>query len=337
MVMKQRMSRGRFAAATAAAFASIAVVRAPARAAQFSFKYGTDQTISSPVTTRAKEMWTQVEKETGGRLHVDTFPDSTLGGDTQMISQVRSGALQFLTEPGSILGSVSAIAQLDSLAFAFKDTKTAFAACDGDFGDFIRKEIAKVGVYVLSHPWDNGFREITANKPIRTAADLEGLKMRVPASPISLDLFRSLGAAPVPMNVSELYTGLQTHIVEGQENALININQPKLYEVQKTLNFSNHSWDCWWWLVNQDAWNSLPKDIQDTVQRNVTKYAYLQRRDFAALTGALTDKLHRYGMQIVQCDTGTFKARLGDFYKKWHGTFGDTGWGLLEKYTGKLG
>jgi len=335
--MKQRLSRGRFAVSTAAAFASIAVVRAPARAAQFSFKYGTDQTISSPVTTRAKEMWARVEKETGGRLHVDTFPDSTLGGDTQMISQVRSGALQFLTEAGSILGSVSPIAQMDSLAFAFKDTKTAFAACDGEFGDFIRKEVGKVGVYVLSHPWDNGFRAITANKPIHVAADLEGLKMRVPASPISLDLFRSLGAAPVPMNVNELYTALQTHIVEGQENALININQSKIYEVQKTLNFSNHSWDCWWWLVNIDAWNSLPKDIQDTVQRNITTYAYLQRRDFSALTGALTDKLHRLGMQIVQCDTATFKAKLGDYYKKWHATFGDTGWTLLEKYTGKLG
>lgn len=335
--MKHTVSRARFAVSTAAAFAGIAIIRSPARAAQFTFKYGTDQTVSSPVTTRAKEMWVQIEKETGGRLHVDTFPDSTLGGDTQMISQVRSGALQFLTEAGSILGSVSPIAQMDNLAFAFKDTKTAFAACDGDFGDFVRSEVGKVGVYVLSHPWDNGFREITANRPIRNVADLEGLKMRVPASPLSLDLFRSLGAAPVPLNVSELYTSLQTHIVEGQENALININQSKLYEVQKTLNFSNHSWECWWWLVNVDAWKSLPKDIQETVQRNVTKYAYLQRADFAALTSSLTDKLHRLGMQINPCDTASFRAKLGDYYKKWRGTFGDTGWRLLEKYAGKLG
>jgi tripartite ATP-independent transporter DctP family solute receptor len=335
--MKQSISRGRFAAGTAAAFASIAVIKAPARAAQFTFKYGNDQTISSPVTTRAKEMWTVIEKETGGRLHVDTFPDSTLGGDTQMVAQVRSGALQFLTEAGSILGGTAPIAQMNSLAFAFKDTKTAFAAVDGDFGNYIRSEVGKIGVYVLANPWDNGFREITANRPIRNAAELEGLKMRVPASPISLDLFRALGAAPVPINVSELYTSLQTHIVEGQENALININQSKIFEVQKTLNFSNHSWDCWWWLVNIDAWNSLPKDIQDIVQRNVTKYAHLQRADFAALTASLTDKLRRLGMSVYPCDSASLKAKLGDYYKKWHGTFGDAGWTLLEKYTGNLG
>ena len=335
--MKQTITRARFAASSAAAFASIAIIKAPARAAQFAFKYGNDQTISSPVTTRAKEMWAAVERETGGRLHVETFPDSTLGGDTQMVAQVRSGALQFLTEAGSILGGTSQIAQMNSLAYAFKDTKTAFAAVDGEFGDFIRGEVGKIGVHVLAHPWDNGFREITANKPIRNAAELEGLKMRVPASPISLDLFRALGAAPVPINVSELYTALSTHIVEGQENALININQSKLFEVQKTLNFSNHSWDCWWWLVNKNVWDGFPKDIQDIVQRNVTKYAYLQRHDFAALTAALTDKLQRLGLTVYQCDVPSFKAKLGDYYKKWRGTFGDQPWSLLEKYTGKLG
>jgi tripartite ATP-independent transporter DctP family solute receptor len=335
--MKHRIGRGRFVAASAATFASIAVIKAPARAAQFSYKYGTDQTISSPVTTRAKEMWAAVERETGGRLHVDTFPDSTLGGDTAMMAQVRSGALAFLTEAGQILGSVAPIAQIGAVAFAFKDTKTAFGAVDGALGELIRTEVGKVGVHVLSHPWDNGFREITANRPIRNAAELQGLKMRVPASPISLDLFRALGAAPVPLNVSELYTALQTHLVDGQENALININQSNLFEVQSTLNFSNHVWDCWWWLCNLDAWNALPPDIQAIVQRNVTKYAYLQRADFAALTASLTDKLHRLGMTVYACDRASLQAKLGDYYKKWRGVFGETAWNVLERAAGPLG
>ncbi len=335
--MDHDIARGQFVAGSAATFASIGIVRAPARAAQFSYKYGTDQTISSPVTSRAKEMWAAVERETNGRLHVDTFPDSTLGGDTQMMAQVRSGALQLLTEAGQILGSVAPIAQMGALAFAFNDTKAAFTAVDGAFGDMIRSEVAKVGVHVLAHPWDNGFREITANRPIRNATELQGLKMRVPASPIALDLFRALGASPVPLNVSELYTALQTHLVDGQENALININQSNLFEVQSTLNMSNHVWDCWWWLVNLDAWNALPPDIQAIVQRNVTKYAYLQRADFAALTASLTDKLHRLGMTVYACNTASFKARLGDYYKKWRGVFGESAWTLLEQTAGKLG
>ena len=173
--------------------------------------------------------------------------------------------------------------------------RQAFSAVDGDLGEYVRKEIAAKGMYAIPHPFDNGFRQITANKPVRNASELEGLKIRVPASPASVDLFKTLGAAPAAMNVSELYTSLQTHVVDAQENALINIEQSRVFEVQKTLNFSNHSWTCWWFLVNQDAWNALGPEIQGVVTRNVAKYADLQRRDFASLTASLTDKLHRQG------------------------------------------
>ena len=334
--MTQPVSRRRFAAMTAATFASIGIVRAPARAAQFSFRYGNDQSTSSPVTIRAIEMWKAIEHETGGRLVVQTFPDSQLGGDTQMISQLRSGALHFLTEAGIVLGNVVPVAQLEGIAFAFKDEQTAFAAMDGTLGEIVREEIGKRGIYAFANPWDNGFREITANKPVRTASDLDGLKIRVPASPLSVDLFKTLGAAPTPLNVSELYPALQTHVVDGQENALININQSKLYEVQKTLNFSNHSWSCWWFLANQDAWNSLPPDIQQIVSRNVTKYAKLQRRDFAQLTNSLTEKLRGQGMQVYNCDVPTFKERLKPYYAKWKGELGSKAWGVLEQYSGPL-
>ena len=335
--MKHSVSRRRFATAAAATFASIGVVRAPARAAQFEYKYGNDQTVSSPLTVRAIQMWKAIERETGGRLVVKTFPDSQLGGDTQMITQVRSGALQFLTEPGALLGGFVPASQIDGIAFAFKDTKQAFSAMDGDLGEFVRKEIIAKGVHCIPRPFDNGFREITGNKPIRNAAELDGVKIRVPASPLFLDMFRTLGASPTPINVSELYTSLQTHIVEAQENALINIAQSKLFEVQKTLNFSNHAWSCWWMLANQDAWNALGPEIQGIVTRNVAKYAALQRRDFAQMTDALTDKLRRWGMQVYQCDVPSFKAKLGPYYAKWKATFGPSAWGLLEKYAGPLG
>jgi tripartite ATP-independent transporter DctP family solute receptor len=334
--MKQSLSRGRFAASATATLASINIVRAPAKAAQFAYKYGNDQSLGSPVTVRAVQMWKAIERETGGKLSVQTFPDSTLGGDTQMIAQLRSGALQFLTEPGAILGNVVPAAQITDVAYAFHDQKQAFAAADGELGEFVRKEIAAKGMYAIPHPFDNGFREITANKPVRTAGDLDGLKIRVPASPAFVDLFKTLGASPTPLNVSELYTSLQTHIVEAQENALINIEQSKIFEVQKTLNFSNHAWSCWWFLANKDAWDALGSDVQAVVTRNVAKYAAFQRRDFAALTASLTDKLRRQGLDVYQCDTASFKARLGPYYAKWKATYGPTAWDILEKYAGKL-
>ncbi|HMD01466.1 MAG TPA: TRAP transporter substrate-binding protein [Candidatus Baltobacteraceae bacterium] len=335
--MSYRLSRGAFTAMTATAFSGIGMVRSPARAAQYQFKYGNDQSLSSPVTVRAIEMWKTIERETNGRLSVQTFPDSQLGGDTQMVAQLRSGALQFLTEAGAILGNVVPLAQMDGVAFAYKDETTAFAAMDGSLGAIIRDEIVQRGIHAFPNPWDNGFREITANKPVRSAADLDGLKIRVPSSPLFVDLFRTLGATPTPINVSELYTSLQTHIVEAQENALININQSRLYEVQKTLNFSNHAWGCWWFLANLDMWNGLPPDIQQVVTRNVVKFAHLQRRDFAALTSSLTDKLHRLGMTLYSCDIPSFKARLKPYYAKWKGEFGAKAWTELERYSGPLG
>jgi TRAP-type transport system periplasmic protein len=331
------VSRRQFAAgaATAAAFSSISIIKSPA-AAKFNYKYGNDQTDSSPVTQRAEQMWQAVERETNGALHVDTFPNSVLGGDSQMITQLRSGALQFLTEPGALLQGVVPEAAIDGVAFAFKDTATAFRAMDGDLGKFIMDAIAAKGMVCLPKPFDNGMRHITANKPIRTAADVDGLKIRVPASAIFVDMWKTLGASPTPINVSELYSALQTHIVEAEENALINIEQSKLYEVQKTLNFSGHAWSCWWMIANKDGWDALGKDIQDVVTRNMAKYAVLQRQDFAKLTDQLAVKLKQQGMQEYQCDDATFKAKLGPYYASWKTKFGPTAWNALEKYTGTL-
>ncbi|MGH7714861.1 MAG: TRAP transporter substrate-binding protein, partial [Vulcanimicrobiaceae bacterium] len=300
------------------------------------YKYGNDQTDISPVTRRAEQMWQAVERETNGELHVDTFPNSVLGGDSQMITQLRSGALQFLTEPGALLQGVVPEAAIDGVAFAFKDTATAFRAMDGELGNFVIEAIQAKGIHCIPKPFDNGMRHITANKPIHTAADVDGLKIRVPASAIFVDMWKTLGASPTPINVSELYSALQTHIVEAEENALINIEQSKLYEVQKTLNFSGHAWSCWWMIANQDAWNALGKDIQNVVTRNMAKYAVLQRQDFAALDLSLRGKLKSQGMQEVQCDDATFKAKLGPYYATWKGKFGATAWKALEQYTGTL-
>lgn len=334
------ISRGRFAATTAAAtaFASIGIIKSPVRAAaKFTYKYGNDQTDLSPLTKRTLQMWQAIERETNGQLVVQTFPNSVLGGDSQMITQLRSGALQFLTEPGALLQGVVPAAAIDGVAFAFKDTKQAFDAMDGDLGGFVIKEVAAKGMVCIPHAFDNGMRHITANKPIHTAADVDGLKIRVPASALFVDMWKTLGSSPTPINVSELYSALQTHIVEAEENALINIEQSKLYEVQKTLNFSGHAWSCWWMLANKQAWDALGPDIQNVVTRNVAKYAPMQRADFTQLDNQLRGKLKQQGMQEYQCDVATFKAKLGPYYAKWKNEFGPTAWGLLEKYTGKLG
>jgi tripartite ATP-independent transporter DctP family solute receptor len=338
-IMTDRISRGRFVAATGAALASIAVIKSPARAAQWSYKYASNVSVDHPLNVRMRECWNAVSKETKGRLDVQIFPNNQLGGDTQALQQLRSGALQFFTLDGGILQSVVPVAAIQGVGFAFKDSGEAFRALDGPLGDHVRDAIRGAGLYVHPKMWENGMRQITSGvRPIRNAGDLSGFKIRTPPGELWVDLFRSLGAAPAPLNFNEVYTALQTKVFDGQENPYAIIDTARLYEVQKYLSVTNHMWSAYHFLGNQEAWNALPRDVQGTVERNLTKYALLQRRDTLLRNESLSEKLARRGMTINRADTSGFRTKLSSsgFYTKWAGKFGPQAWALLEKTSGKL-
>jgi TRAP-type transport system periplasmic protein len=333
------LSRGRFVAATSAALASIAVIKAPAQAAQWNYKYASNVNVDHPLNVRMRECWNAVKAQTKGRLDVQMFPNNQLGGDTQALQQLRAGALQFFTLDGGILQGVVPVAGIQAVGFAFKDSSEAFRAMDGALGDYVRDAIRGAGLYVHPKMWENGMRQITASsKPIRSAADLSGFKIRTPPGELWVDLFRSLGAAPAPLNFNEVYTALQTRVFDGQENPYAIIDTARLYEVQKYLSVTNHMWSAYHFLGNQDAWKELPPDVQGVVERNLTKYALLQRRDTQQRNDSLSEKLVRRGMTINRADTSGFRTKLSSsgFYTKWSGKFGAQAWALLEKSSGKL-
>jgi TRAP-type transport system periplasmic protein len=333
------LSRTKFAGGAAAAFAGIAIVKAPAKAAQFQYKYASNVPISHPLNVRMIEMWKDVERLTKGRLSVAVFPNNQLGGDPAMLSQLRSGALQFFTLDGGILQSVVPVAAIQGVGFAFKNSADAFAAMDGPLGAYVRKDIEAKGLAVFEKMWENGMRQITSSpRPIKTAEDLTSFKIRTPPGRLWVDLFHSLGAAPTPIAFSEVYTALQNHTVDGQENPYAIVDTAKLYEVQKYLSVTNHMWSAYWMLGNQDAWKALPPDIQGIVARTSNKYAVLQRNDTALLNASLADKLVRRGMVMNVAATGGFRAKLREtkFYERWKAEFGSTAWDLLEAHSGKL-
>ncbi|MGB8267050.1 MAG: TRAP transporter substrate-binding protein [Candidatus Velthaea sp.] len=331
------LTRGRFAAGSAAALASIVVVKAPARAADFAYKYASNVSIDHPLNVYMKLCWEAVRAQTQGRLDVQMFPNNQLGGDTQALAQLRSGALQFFTLDGGILGSVVPVAQIQGVGFAFKDSADAFAALDGALGDYVRAQIAAAGIYVHPKMWENGMRQITSSThPIKDADDLNSFKIRTPPGALWVDLFRSLGASPTPINFSEVYTALQTHVVDGQENPYAIIDTARLFEVQKYLSVTNHMWSAYHFLGNKDAWAALPPDVRAIAERNLTRFALLQRRDTALRNASLAEKLGRRGMLLNTAATAGFRGKLGGFYKKWAAEFGPTAWGLLEAHSGKL-
>ena len=333
-----RHTRRSFTAGAAAAFASIGFVRSRAKAAQFAYKYASNVDVSHPLNVRMVEMWNAVKRETNGRLEVQIFPNNQLGGDTQMLTQLRSGALQFFTLDGGILQSVVPVAAIQGVGFAFRNSAEAFRAFDGPLGDYVRKEIKAKDIWVFDKMWDIGMRDITSSKgPIRTADDLANFKIRTPPGKLWVDLFKAFGASPSPLNFSEVYTALQTKIFDGQENPPAIIQVARLFEVPKYMSITNHMWSAWHFLANMDAWKALPPDVQSVIERNAAKYALLQRADSQRLNDTLVDKLHREGMVVNNTDVSKFRPRLTGFYKEYHATFGDTAWSLLEQTSGKLG
>jgi tripartite ATP-independent transporter DctP family solute receptor len=334
------VTRQGFVAGASASFASIAIATPARAAAEFSLKYGHDLPAEHPVNVRSIEAFARIKAATNGRVVISSYPASQLGSDLSMLQQLRSGATEMLALPGAFLNSVVPLASIENLAYAFPTREVVFRAMDGDLGGVIRDEIRSRGIVVLDKIWENGFREITTStKPIRTVADLAGLRIRVSPGKIRVDTFQSLGASPTPIALSELYTSLQTHVVDAQENPLLLIDQQKFYEVQKYVSMSDHIWSGYWTLFNQDVWNKLPKDIQATISREMDRATLLARNDDVNLNRAVRDKLIRRGMVFNDVDKDSFKKKLIDakYYERWKAEFGPKAWAALEKYANKLG
>lgn len=333
--------RRRFIQTTAAAGA-LASVGAPlfAQSGPLVFKWANNIPVTHPSNIRVRELSENIKKESGGKIDIQIFPNNQLGGDTDMLSQVRSGAIDIFPLSGLILQTLVPLAGINGLAFAFKDYPTVWSAMDGDFGAHIRAAIGKVNLHVFDRILDNGFRNITSStKPINTAADLQGFKIRVPVSPLWTSMFKAFGAAPTGINFSEVYSALQTKVVEGQENPLAIIEIAKLYEVQKYVSMTGHMWDGQWILVNGKRWAATPAEVQALLTKHVTAAVLAQRDDIRRLNNSLEGQLKAKGMVFNYPDNKSFREALAKagFYKEWRGKFGDEAMAKLEKYSGKLG
>jgi tripartite ATP-independent transporter DctP family solute receptor len=312
---------------------------ARAQAAEFTYKYANNGPESHPMNIRAKEMAAAIKSETKGRFDLQVFPNNQLGSDTDMLSQLRSGGIEFFTLSGLILATLVPAASINGIGFAFPDYDTVWKAMDGELGAFVRGEIAKANLVAMDKMWDNGFRQTTSStKPINTADDYKGFKIRVPVSPLWTSMFKAFDASPASINFSEVYSALQTKIVEGQENPLALISTAKLYEVQKYCSLTNHMWDGFWFLANRRAWEAIPEDLRAIVAKNINAAALNERGDTAKLNATLRGELESKGLIFNQPDTGPFREKLrsAGFYAEWKGKYGDAAWALLEKSVGKL-
>lgn len=322
----------------AAALPLVSTIRyAGAQSAEFNYKYANNLPISHPMNVRAQEAMDKIREETDGRVAIQIFPNNQLGADTDMLSQVRSGGVEFFTLSPLILSTLVANASISGIGFAFPSYDEVWPAMDGELGAYVRGEIEKSNLVVLDKIWDNGFRQITSSAgPITTAEDLKGFKIRVPVSPLWTSMFTAFESAPASINFAEVYSALQTGIVDGQENPLAIISTAKLYEVQKYLSVTNHMWDGFWFLANKRAWEAMPEDVREIVARNINEAAVKEREDVAALNATLRGELESNGMTINDAEAASFREKLTEagFYAEWKGKYGEDAWAILEKAVG---
>lgn len=312
--------------------------RAFAQSAKYRLRYGTAFPTNHPGVLRISEAAETIKTQTNGLVDLQVYPNSQLGSEPDMFAQTRSGALDFMSTSG-VNQTVVPVGGINAVAFAFESYTQVWAAMDGELGDHVRAAFAKAGLFVFPKCLDNGYRNITSGaKPIVTPDDLKGFKIRVPGNPLWVTLFKTLGAAPTPINFGELYAALQTHIVDGQENPLALIRSAKLYEVQKYVSMSGHIWDGHHIFGNGPKWAALPEDVRKVITAALSEAAVREREDIQRFNAEAEAEMKAFGVAFNKVDTRPFRdaLRSGGFYADWKGKFGADAWTLMEKYCGTL-
>lgn len=262
-----------------------------------------------------------VAQKTNGRVKINVGGSAQFGDDAESITNLRLGTLAFsANSQGTTSGAVPEFAVL-GLPFLFKDLPHAYKVVDGPVGKQLADAADKKGLVLLAM-WDNGIRHTSNNKrAINKPDDLKGIKVRTPPDPMTLDIFKALGANPAPLAFSELYIALQQGVFDGQENPLVNIHSSKLFEVQKFISLTGHKYEATPLLASKLAWAGISKQDQQAIREAAAESAKLNRDLSLAADADLKGKLAAAGVQINAVDQAPFIAATKPVYDKWRKTF----------------
>ncbi|BBH33207.1 MULTISPECIES: TRAP transporter substrate-binding protein [Pseudomonas] len=221
-------------------------------------------------------------EKSGGKIKVRLFPGGTLGGDVQTVSALQGGTLDITVLNSGILAAQAPDYAMLDFPFLFNNVEEAHAVIDGPVGQKLAAQLDSKGLVGLGY-WDLGFRNLTNSKhPVTRLEDMQGLKIRVIQSPIYLETFSALGANPVPMAFPEVYTGLEQHTIDGQENPFTVIEGNKFYEVQKYLSVTGHIFNPQSLIISQKTWSRLNDDEKAMIRAAAAEAQTFQREVTAA-------------------------------------------------------
>ncbi len=241
----------------------------------------------------------ELEKLSKGEMIVEIYPNQQLGGDRELIEGVQLGNVTLTAPSSPPLAAFSKDFFILDAPFLFADRPEAFAAFDGEMGDYLNKQLEKINIVGLGY-WENGFRNLTNSRnEVKTPADVKGLKLRTMENAIHLELWKALGANPTPMAFGELFTAMQQKTVDGQENPFGQIFDNKFYEVQPYITKTRHLYISYPFIINKEFYDDLSDEERgwvDTAARTATVY---QRKAAEALDDEKAESVLKAGRKIV--------------------------------------
>jgi tripartite ATP-independent transporter DctP family solute receptor len=240
----------------------------------------------------------QIERESGGRIKVELYPNGQMGADREMTEAVQMGTLHMGMPASSAMAGFDKRMQVLDLPYLFTSRESAFEALDGELGEKLDEYMMQKGIFNLGYV-ENGMRHAMNNKgPIRKPDDLKGLKMRTMENPMHMAYFKELGANPTPVSYGELYTALQQGVVDAAECPFALMTDSKFYEVQKYASETGHIFSVTLLIANKDFIEKLPDDLRAIVVKAGHDYAVAQRKLIAGMESDFKKELREKGMQI---------------------------------------
>jgi tripartite ATP-independent transporter DctP family solute receptor len=269
-----------------------------------------------------------VGEKTEGRVKIDVGGSAQFGEDAEALTNMRLGTLAFsANSQGTTSGVVPQIAVL-GLPFLFQSLPQAWKVADGPVGAEIAKAADKHGLVVLAY-WDNGIRHTSNNvRPITKPEDLAGIKIRTPPDPITIDIFKALGANPTPLAFSELYIALQQGVVDGQENPLVNIHASKLFssklhEVQKYISLTGHKYETTVLLASKIVFNGFSDKDKAAVRAAAKEAGEFNRKRSMDDEAKLRAEIEKTGVKFNEVDAAPFITKTKPVYDQWRAKFPD--------------
>ena len=261
----------------------------------------------------ADEFAKRANAKLGNKAKVIVYGSSQLGGDKEMVQKLKLGTLD-MALPSTVMSSEVDMLGMFEMPYIVKDRAHMGRIEKEIFWPKLEPEVEKKGLKVLA-VWENGVRHITNNKrPIKVPADLQGIKLRVPEGKWRVKMFQAYGANPSPMKFSELFTALQTGVMDGEENPFTQIYSAKLQEVQKYLSLSGHVYTPAYLTVGTKRWESLPADVRKTLEDTAKETQAFVYQTAARDDEELLAKLKKEGMQVNDVDKDAFVAASKSIY-----------------------